>query len=194
VVRVGGGRGGAASTSARDRAQWGTWWSPSIGDRLPQTLESSDIAKVVRSMEAAGRGPNTLRTHWPMLRAFYSWLVSQGVLPESPMADDRLTIGPAHGRDREIVVPDLRFVDLLETRLPTAQGRLVFELMLGTGSRRSKVAGVRIGDVDLAASRVRIRQPVDEVEGRLVRNPTPRGGRNRSVIIGPQLADLLNRI
>jgi len=36
-----------------------------------------------------------------------------------------------------------------------------------------------------------IRQPVVEVEGRLVRNPVPKGGRVRAVIIGPQLAELL---
>ena len=50
---------------------------------------------------------------------------------------------------------------------------------------------MRIGDVDLAAKRVWIRQPVVEVEGRLVRNPVPKGGRVEAVIIGPQLAELL---
>jgi hypothetical protein len=32
---------------------------------------------------------------------------------------------------------------------------------------------------------------VVEVEGRLVRNPTPKGGRSRAVVVGPQLAQLL---
>lgn len=48
-----------------------------------------------------------------------------------------------------------------------------------------------MGDVDLAAKRVWIRQPVVEVEGRLVRNRAPKGGRARAVIVGPQLAGLL---
>ena len=48
-----------------------------------------------------------------------------------------------------------------------------------------------VGDVDLPAKRVWVRQPVVEVEGRLVRNPTPKGGRNRAVAVGPQLAQLL---
>jgi hypothetical protein len=39
VVRVGNGRGGAATTAARDRAQWARWWSPYIGDHLPQTID-----------------------------------------------------------------------------------------------------------------------------------------------------------
>ena len=191
VVRVDGGRGGAASTGARDRAQWRRWWSPAIGERLPQTLGSGDIVDVLRRMEAAGRAPNTLRTHWLMMRALCNWLVGESVLTASPMADLRLTVDPAHDRVREIVVPDFRFIDLVEARLPTAQDRLVFEMLIGTGGRRSEVAGMRVGDVDLAASRVWIRQPVVEVEGRLVRIATPKGGRHRSVIIGPQLAQLL---
>ena len=68
---------------------------------------------------------------------------------------------------------------------------MIFELLLGTGGRRSEVAGIRIGDVDLAGNRVWIRQPVVEVEGRLVRNAVPKGGRSRAVIVGPQLAGLL---
>ena len=69
--------------------------------------------------------------------------------------------------------------------------QLIFELLLGTGGRRSEVAGLRVGDVDLAAKRVWIREPVVEVEGRLVRNPAPKGGRDRAIIVGPQLANLL---
>lgn len=191
MVRVGSGRGGSESTGARDRAQWRPWWSPAIGDRLPQMLATEDIAGVLRSMEVAGRAPNTMRTHWLMVRALFNWLVSERVLAESPVAGLRLTVDPAHDRVREIVVPDFKFLDVLTDCLPTPQDRLIFELLLGTGGRRSEVAGMRVGDVDLAGNRVWIRQPVVEVEGRLVRNPIPKSGRSRAVIVGPQLADLL---
>jgi integrase len=80
---------------------------------------------------------------------------------------------------------------MLSNRLGTGQDRLVFELLLGTGGRRSEVAGMTVGDVDLAPKRVWVRQRVVEVEGRLVRNPTPKGGRNRAVVVGPRLAQLL---
>ncbi len=191
LVRVGYGRGGAESTSARDRAQWRRWWSPTIGSRLPHTLNTADVIDVLRRMEGEGRAPNTLRTHWLMMRALFNWLVDQGVVTISPMVDLRLTVDPALDRVREIVVPDFRFIDLLTDRLPTLDDRLIFELLLGTGGRRSEVAGLRIGDIDLTAKRVWIRQPVVEVDGRLVRNSAPKGGRVRAVIIGPQLASLL---
>jgi integrase len=79
------------------------------------------------------------------------------------------------------------------SRLRDAEDRLIFELLLGTGGRRSEVAGIRAGDVDLAAGRVWVREPVVEVEGRQVRNPRPKGGRIQAVIVGPQLAELLRQ-
>lgn len=48
-----------------------------------------------------------------------------------------------------------------------------------------------VGDVDLRAMRVWIRQPVVEVDGQLVRNETPKGGRDRAVVVGPQLVQML---
>jgi integrase len=94
---------------------------------------------------------------------------------------------------RDVVVPDFRFIDLLAKRLRKPDDVLIFELLLGTGGRRSEVAGIRIGDVDLTARRVWIREPVVEVEGRMVRNSTPKSGRDRAVIVGPELAALLRQ-
>jgi integrase len=91
-------------------------------------------------------------------------------------------------RVHDIVVPDFRFIDMLSDSLGVGQDRLIFELLLGTGGRRSEVAGMMVGDVDFSAKRVWVRRPVVEVEGRLVRNPMPKGGRSRAVVVGPQLA------
>ncbi len=191
VVRVGSGRGGASSTAARDRAQWRRWWSPALGDRLPHTLTPSEVAAVLQDMEAAGRSPNTLRTHWIMVRALFNWLVAEAVIASSPVAGLGLSVDPAQDRVREIVVPDFGFLDLLYDRLKSSQDRLVFELLLGTGGRRSEVAGMLVGDVDLVAKRVWVRRPVVEVEGRLTRNAAPKGGHTRAVVVGPELGELL---
>ncbi len=126
VVRVGSGRGGAPSTAARDRAQWRRWWLPVLGARLPHTVIPSEIAAVLQDMEVEGRSPNTLRTHWIMVRAFFNWLVAEAVLISSPVAGLSLSVDPAEDRIREIVVPDFAFLDLLYDRLGSAQDRLVF--------------------------------------------------------------------
>lgn len=191
VVRVGSSRGGAASTAARDRAQWNRWWSPAIGNRLPHTLVRDDLIAVIRAMETSGRSPNTIRTHWVMIRSLLNWLVSEAVIAKNPLERVALAVDPADDRVRHIVVPDFTFIDLLVRRLPTDEDHLIFELLLGTGGRRSEVAGLTVGDIDLAAGRVWIRQPVVEVEGKLVRQARPKGGRSRSMVIGPQLALLL---
>jgi integrase len=191
VVRVGRGRGGAESTAARDRAQWASWWAARIGERLPQTVTRANLAGVLREMEAVGRAPNTVRTQWVMIRDFFNWLVESQVLPSSPADGVALAVDAAADRVRQIVVPDFRFLDILAGRLRHPEDRLIFELLLGTGGRRSEVAGMRVGDVDLAAKRVWVRQPVVEVEGRAVRNHVPKGGHARAVTLGPQLAALL---
>jgi integrase len=190
-VRVGRQRGGAASTAARDRAQWKTWWSPALGERLPHTLVEADVTEVLQAMEAAGRAPKTVLTHWIMIRAFLNWLVAAKVIAASPVGQLVIDVDPVEDRVREIVVADFRFLDLLSQRLGTGEDRLVFELLLGTGGRRSEVAGMVVGDVDLPAKRVWVRQPVVEVEGRLVRNPSPKSRRTRAVVVGPHLALLL---
>ena len=191
VVRVGRGRGGAESTAARDRAQWASWWARHIGDRLPQTVTQADLTEVLREMESVGRAPNTVRTHWVMVRAFFTWLVESEVLPASPATGVALAVDAVADRVRDIVVPDFRFLDILASRLRDPDDRLIFELLLGTGGRRSEVAGMRVGDVDLAGRRVWVRQPVVEVEGRRVRKQAPKSGHNRAVIMGPQLAALV---
>ena len=190
-VRVSNKRGGAGTTAARDRACWSKWWAPAIGSALPHMVTERDVSMVIDQMEEAGRAPLTIRTHFIMVKAFFQWLVEEEVLSASPIAKASMSVDPASDRVREIVVPDFRFIDILSARLGTGEDRLVFELLLGTGGRRSEVAGMVVGDVDLPARRVWVRQPVVEVEGRLVRNPTPKGGRNRAVVVGPQLAQLL---
>jgi integrase len=158
---------------------------------LPHTVTQRDIMAVIDSMEKAGLAPLTIKTHWSVIKAFFGWLFEEDVLTVSPIAKAWVSADAVVDRVRDIVVPDFRFIDMLSSRLGTGQDRVVFELLLGTGGRRSEVAGMMVGDVDLPAKRVWVRQPVVEVEGRLVRNPTPKGGRSRAVVVGPQLAQLL---
>jgi integrase len=78
-----------------------------------------------------------------------------------------------------------------ERRSEGGSDRLIFELLLGTAGRRSEVAGFRIGEVDHAAKRIWVLQPVVTVEGRLERQATPKSRKSRSVIIGPRLDRLI---
>ena len=190
-LRVTNRRGGAATTAARDRACWSRWWSPVMGAQLPHMLVERDFAAVFEAMEEAGLAPLTVRTHWVMVKALFAWLVGEGVLEVSPIARATMSVDPVADRVREIAVPDFRFIDMLSSRLGVGEDRLVFELLLGTGGRRSEVAGMTVGDVDLPDRRVWVRRPVVEVEGKLVRKSTPKGGRSRAVVVGPQLAQLL---
>jgi integrase len=191
LVRVNKKRGGAESTAARDRAYWSKWWAPHLASMLPHMVTQRDITAVIDAMEQAALAPLTIKTHWSVIKAFFGWLADEDVLTVSPIAKASVSADAVHDRVREIVVPDFRFIDMLASRLGSEQDRLVFELLLGTGGRRSEVAGMVVGDVDLGAKRVWVRQPVVEVEGRLVRNATTKGGRSRALVVGPHLAQML---
>jgi integrase len=136
-----------------DRALWGAWWSDAIGQRLPHTLRAEDLTAVIAAMEAAQRAPNYIQIHWVMVSALFNWLVQEKVLAGSPIASASVGVDPVEDRVREIVVADFTFIEMVSNRLQGAD-RLVFELLLGTGGRRSEVAGERITDVDLPAKRV----------------------------------------
>jgi hypothetical protein len=72
---------------------------------------------------------------------------------------------------------------MLLSRLGTDQDRVAFELPLGTEGRRSEVAGMMVGGVDLQVKRVWIRQPVVELNNSP--NLFSHVGERRRVVIGP---------
>jgi hypothetical protein len=135
-VRVGRQRGGAASTAARDRAQWKTWWSPALGGRLPHTLVEADVTEVLQRMETAGRAPKTVLTHWIMIKAFLNWLVASKVISASPVGQVVIDVDPVEDRVREIVVPDFRFLDLLSQLLGTGRSWRSRDAWCATRARR----------------------------------------------------------
>src|SRR6202034_4771301 len=137
--------------------------------QLPHAVTQRDITGIIDSMEVAALAPLTINTRSDVVKAFFSWLAEEDVINVSPIAKASVSVDLVSDRMREIVVPDFRFIDMFASRLGAGQDRLVFELVLGTGGRRSEVAGMVVGDVDLPAKRVWVRQPVVEVEGRLVR-------------------------
>ena len=55
------------------------------------------------------------------------------------------------------------------------------------------MAGLRRRDIDLPRREVMISQPLNEVNGKLLRARKPKGGRCRSIPIGPKLAKKLER-
>jgi len=145
---------------------------------LRGVVTQRDITAVIDAMEQAGRAPLTIKTHWSALKPFFGWLVEEDVLTVSPIARASVSADAVLHRVRDIVVPDFRFIDMLSDGLGVGQDRLI--LRAPVGDRGS----VRGGGNDGRGCRLvgqAVRRPVVEVEGRLVRKPTPKGGRSRAV-------------
>lgn len=115
-VRVNKKRGGAISTASRDLSAWRPWWRPAIGYMPPTSVTQAHIVSVINAEEAAGLAPNTIKTHWSIIHAFFQWMVEEQVLSANPMAGASVAVDPVRDRRRDVVVPDFRFIDLLSER------------------------------------------------------------------------------
>ena len=127
-----------------------------------------------------------------VIKAFFGWLTEEGVLTVSPIAKAWVWARSGVRRRSGHRGPGL------PVRRP-ALGPVGHRpgppgLRVACRARGSSLGG---GGNDGRRRRppcrsgLWVRQPVVEVEGRLVRNQTPKGGRSRAVVVGPQFAQLL---
>ena len=113
-------------------------------------------AQLVRGYLAAelGRGlsPNSVRTTARCLRVFLNFIVTEGVLSDSPMRTLRMPRG-------ETRRPDVFTVDEVRRLIVAARSKrdqAVILTLLDTGCRLSEIVSLRIADVDLHAGVVHV--------------------------------------
>ena len=93
---------------------------------------------------------HTVNTYLRMLRAFWSWLVREGVIPRNPFFDLRLPKAP-HKVIPTFSEDQLRnLIKAINVRTPDGfRDRAMIILMLDTGIRLSELLHLKIEDVDL---------------------------------------------
>jgi site-specific recombinase XerD len=125
------------------------------------------------------KAPNTARNRFRALSRFFSWLVDEEELAESPMARMKAP---------RVVEQPPEVLSLAEVRamLRTCQGRdftsrrdnAILRLLIDCGLRRSELAGLTREDLDLDGNLVRV---------------AGKGGRERTVPFGVRTAQALDR-
>lgn len=125
------------------------------------------------------KAPNTARNRFRALSRFFSWLVDEEELAESPMARMKAP---------RVVEQPPEVLSLAEVRamLRTCQGRdftsrrdnAILRLLIDCGLRRSELAGLTFADLDLDTNLVRV---------------AGKGGRERTVPFGVRTAQALDR-
>lgn len=134
----------------------------------------------VASLLDSGMSPATARARQLAVRRYSRWLAAEGEIP----ADELIGLSPPKLDTK--VVPELSEEELKQfiqacrgTELRDRRDEAIIRLMLETGARAGEVVALRLGDVDVRAGLALIHRG--------------KGGRGRTVPIGPQTARAIDR-
>lgn len=172
---------------------------PAFGSRRVASITYADVDAFVRSLEATGRRPGTVRNTFFVLKMVLDYAIK----------DARIKANPCHGVELPSAAsPEMLFLTAAEVRLLAAaldvrsQERarhrdrpppygLMVEFAAFTGLRAGETAALRIGQVDLRAGTVFVNRSASVVKGvRVEGEPKTRAGR-RTVLLNRALGERL---
>ena len=130
----------------------------------------SDIQSFLTNLSCS---PGGKQAYLRAVRAFYFWAEETGLIRENPCR--RLRIKVPKPLRRTVALSDL---PVLLAACEGTRDRLVISLLADTGLRRSELAQVKLSDIDLDSSIIRV---------------WGKGAKERVVRYGPSTAALLNR-
>jgi site-specific recombinase XerD len=114
------------------------------------TIRRADIEAFLIDLRDRGQRPATLANRYRSLQQFFRWLVTEGELESSPMANMK----PPHVPEEP---PAVLQPEQLRALLATVEGTdfearrdtAILRLFLDTGMRRTELAGLKLADLDL---------------------------------------------
>jgi integrase/recombinase XerD len=138
-----------------DLARFLEWAGRSAED--PLQLPPTSMRRYLAEMDRARYSRRTIARRLSAVRSFYAYLRLTGV----PAVDPAAVVATPKLASR---LPKTLSVDLLGALLDApdpetpsgARDRAVLELLYATGARVSEVAGLSLGDIDLASGQVRV--------------------------------------
>ncbi|HEX3328451.1 MAG TPA: tyrosine-type recombinase/integrase [Gaiellales bacterium] len=116
-------------------------------------IEPRDVRKFIRTIQARGLSPNTVRLAVAPVRALLATAVEDGVIRSNPCAGIRLaTTRPGAEAEPVRALTPAEYARLLE-KTP-AEWRLLVRALAETGMRIGELAGLTWADVDLGRRRI----------------------------------------
>lgn len=156
--------------------QFGSWPLTAVDRHSVQEWVNHMIADV---------GPRTLRWRHSVLRMVMEYAVESGWIVRNPCK--ATTFPPLRERAHVYLTPDE--VDRLAA-LCGPQGDIVL-ILAYTGLRWGELVGLRVGDVDLPARRLRVRRSITQVGGSLVEGTTKSKAGTRTIPVPQRITALL---
>jgi len=127
-----------------------------LGDRPLERATRDDLLAHLRAARLAGRSPRSVARWLVAVRAFFAWLLSEGVVSEDPTAhlDAPRTWRPLPRVLRAEEVEGLLAAPLRD-RPRGLRDAAMLEVLYATGLRVSELCGLRLTDVHLDAGYLR---------------------------------------
>jgi integrase len=130
---------------------------PAWQGRSLASISRRDVRALLGAIAASGRAPNTVRQVYAALSSVYATAIDEELLDANPIHGAlRRIVRRENLRPREAFTPAelARFLETARTAAP--QHWALFLVMARTGIRIGEALGLRAGDVDVAARRLRI--------------------------------------
>ena len=159
-----------------------------FGDKAMRQIRRSDVEVWIKSMDAAGLAPGTIKTRYVNVRSVFRAAVRDRVIGTDPTDTVRL---PRRRRaDAAMSIPTPDDVGLLMT---AAEGgfRTFVALCAFAGLRLGEAATVQLGDFDFVGAALAVTRQVQRVNGGAIDVRAPKYGSERVVYLANGLVDLL---
>lgn len=174
-----------------------------LGELPIEELSIDRIEAFMHSLlQGPGPGYRSCELAAALLTPALDEAVREGLLRANPMGQVRIPQAPER---QELATLDAVTLDRVHDALTEYQQRTrvvmwghgtrytdAWTVLLGTGARIGEVLALRRCDVDVTAGLVRIRGTLTE-HGKLARSETTKGGKTRTISVGPAAFGVLHR-
>ncbi len=160
---------------------------PFTGTSMKQ-IRRSDVESWIKSMNAAGLAPGTIKTRYVNVRSVFRAAVKDKVIGSDPTDGVRLPRGRRADAAMSFPTPEEvgQLVAVADQRFRPFIGLCAF-----AGLRLGEAAGVRLGDVDFLRKSLNVSRQVQRVNGAAIDVRAPKYGSERLVHLADSLVTLL---
>lgn len=123
---------------------------PELGDKAMGSVRRSDIQGLVKSLQAEGLSPGTIRNIYDAAARMFGAAVDDRVIPASPC---RRIVLPTRD-ERDVVPPTLEQVRAIESGMQQWGAAVV--VLAGSGLRIGELLGLQVADVDFLRRTIRV--------------------------------------
>ena len=175
---------------------------PAFGNRRVGSITYGDADRFVRSIEALGRKPGTVRNAFFVLKMVLDYAIRDGLIRTNPCTDvdlpsaqspEMLFLTGAQVRSLASAI-DERWADLTARRkraFEAAPYGLLVETAAFTGLRSGELAALRMANLNLRAGTARVVSSISIVRGRRVEGAPKTRAARRTVIVNRALCERL---